>query len=79
MTSERTNTAQVTAEATSEKIRKGEPVGIMEALAAIEYQKTKKVIPWWLKDRFEKPMETAKGKPLKSAIHIIYQNIRKIA
>jgi len=62
----------------SDKIRRGEPVGIMEALAAIEYQAARKVLPWWRKDALGWPIETFKGKPVKSAIRIICQNIRKV-
>lgn len=62
----------------SDKIRRWEPVGIMEALAAIEYQSSRKVLPWWRKDALGWPIETFKGKPVKSAIRIICQNIRKV-
>ncbi len=62
----------------SDKIRRGEPVGIMQALAAIEYQSLRKVLPWWRKDALGWPIETFKGKPVKSAIRIICQNIRKV-
>ena len=64
--------------AISDKIRHGEPVGITEALAAIEYQSARRVFPWWCRDRLGWPIETFKGKPVKSAIRIICQNIRKI-
>lgn len=48
------------------------------ALAAIEYQSARKVLPWWRKDAQGWPIETFKGKPVKSAIRIICQNIRKV-
>jgi len=50
----------------------------MEALAAIEYQSARKVLPWWRKDALGWPIETFKGKPVNSAIRIICQNIRKV-
>jgi hypothetical protein len=62
----------------SDKMRRGESVGIFEALAAIEYQSARKVLPWWRKDALGWPIETFKGKPVKSAIRIVCQNIRKI-
>jgi hypothetical protein len=62
----------------SDKIRHGQPVGIMEALAAIEYQSARKALQWWRKDALGWPIETFKGKPVKSAIRIICQNIRKV-
>lgn len=65
-------------EEVSDKIRRGEPVGIMEVLAAIEYQSARKVLPWWRKDALGWPIETFKGKPVESAIRIICQNIRKV-
>ncbi len=65
-------------EEVSDKIRRGEPVGIMEGLAAIEYQSARKVLPWWRKDALGWPIETFKGRPVKSAIRIICQNIRKV-
>ena len=65
-------------EVISDKIRHGEPVGIMEAVAAIEYQSARLALPWWHKDKLGWPIETFKGKPVKSAIRIICQNIRKI-
>ena len=34
--------------------------------------------PWWRKDRLGWPVETFKGKPVKSALRILGQNIRKI-
>ena len=61
-----------------DKIRRGESVGIMEALAAIQYQSARKVLPWWRKDALGWPIETFNGKPVKSALRIICQNIRKI-
>jgi hypothetical protein len=65
-------------EEVSDKIRRGEPVGIMEALAAIEYQSARRVLPWWRKDALGWPIETFKCKPVQSAIRIICQNIRKV-
>ena len=62
----------------SDKIRHGEPVGIVKALAAIEYQRQRRVLPWWRKDALGWPIATFKGKPVKSAIRIICQNIRKV-
>ena len=35
-------------------------------------------LPWWRKDSFGWPIETFNGKPVKSAIRIICQNIRKV-
>lgn len=35
-------------------------------------------LPWWRKDSLGWPIETFKGKPVKSAIRIICQNIRKV-
>lgn len=35
-------------------------------------------LPWWRKDTLGWPIETFKGKPVKSAIRIICQNIRKV-
>lgn len=35
-------------------------------------------LPWWRKDALGWPIETFKGKPVKSAIRIICQNIRKV-
>lgn len=68
-------------DAICEKMRKGEPVGMMEAIAAIDYienQKRENPLPWWRKDRLGWPIETFIGKPYKSALRIICQNIRKI-
>jgi len=36
------------------------------------------VLPWWHKDALGWPIESFKGKPVKSAIRIICQNIRKV-
>lgn len=33
---------------------------------------------WWKKDRFGWPIETYRGKPFKSFIRLVFQNIRKI-
>lgn len=33
---------------------------------------------WWRKDKHGWPIETFKGKPVKSAVRIIFQNIRKL-
>jgi len=35
-------------------------------------------LPWWRKDSLGWPIETFKEKPVKSAIRIICQNIRKV-
>ena len=35
-------------------------------------------LPWWRKDRHGWPIETFKGKPVKSAMRLICQNIRKM-
>jgi len=35
-------------------------------------------MPWWRKDKHGWPIETYLGKPVKSAVRIIFQNIRKV-
>jgi len=35
-------------------------------------------LPWWRKDALGWPIESFKGKPMKSAIRIICQNVRKV-
>ena len=40
--------------------------------------KPKQALPWWQKDRLGWPIETFENKPIKSAIRIICQNIRKL-
>jgi len=35
-------------------------------------------LPWWRKDNLGWPIVTYKGKPFKSALRILFQNIRKI-
>ncbi len=37
-----------------------------------------KTVPWWRKDRYGWPIETFKGKPVKSAMRLLFQNIRKL-
>lgn len=34
-------------------------------------------LPWWRKDRLGWPIETFVGRPVKSALRIFFQNIRK--
>jgi hypothetical protein len=51
---------------------------MMEAIAAIEYQAARRVLPWWHKDALGWLIETFKGKPVTSSIRIICQNIRKV-
>ena len=37
-----------------------------------------KDLPWYRKDKLGWPIETYKGKPFKSLIRIVCQNIRKV-
>lgn len=37
-----------------------------------------KKLPWWRTDEWGFPIETYKGRPIRSAIRILIQNIRKI-
>jgi hypothetical protein len=36
------------------------------------------VLPWWRTDKHGWPIETYIGKPVKSAVRIIFQNVRKV-
>lgn len=47
-------------------------------LGGVEVQRVVRALPWWRKDRYGWPIETYIGKPVKSAIRILCQNIRKI-
>lgn len=35
-------------------------------------------LSWWRKDRYGWPIETFVGKPVKSALRIFFQNVRKL-
>lgn len=45
---------------------------------ALQRTATKERLPWWRKDALGWPIETFAGKPVKSALRIIYQNVRKV-
>ena len=45
---------------------------------ALQRAATKERLPWWRKDALGWPIETFAGKPAKSALRIICQNVRKV-